>query len=99
MVKLLQDSLAHADELVRDTLHDNIVVTGGTALLPGFTDRLVKELHHIAPHKYKVHTVPSPNLSAWRGGSILAELSTFGNMAISREDYLESGSSIVRSLF
>jgi actin-related protein len=39
---LLQESLSKADESVKNTLYDNIVITGGSTLLPGFTERLAK---------------------------------------------------------
>ncbi|CAF4723531.1 unnamed protein product, partial [Rotaria sp. Silwood2] len=38
---------------------------------------------------------PEPKYSVWSGGSILASLSTFQQMWISKQEYDESGPSIV----
>ena len=43
----------------------------------------------------KVIAIPERKYSVWIGGSILSSISTFGSMWITREEYQESGASIV----
>jgi actin-related protein 10 len=63
----------------RKTLAENIVVTGGTAMLMGFKHRLMRELNDLAQTEkykqelgsltFKFHTPPAKdNYTAWLGG-------------------------------
>jgi actin-related protein len=56
-----------------------------------------KEIRALAPTTMKIKTIAPPErkYSVWIGGSILASLSTFQQMWISREEYDEAGPSIV----
>jgi len=66
-------------------------------MFPGLADRLHKEIIGLAPSGMKVKTIAPPErkYSIWIGGSILASLSTFQQMWISKQEYDESGPSIV----
>lgn len=66
-------------------------------MFPGISERMSKEISHLAPASIKVKIVAPPErkYSVWIGGSILASLSTFQSMWISKEEYDESGPSIV----
>ncbi|KAJ6761511.1 actin [Salix koriyanagi] len=64
---------------------------------PGIADRMSKEITALAPSSMKIKVVAPPErkYSVWIGGSILASLSTFQQMWISKGEYDESGPSIV----
>merc|ERR1740131_276414 len=81
----------------RKDLYANIVLSGGTTMYPGIADRMQKEMTALAPSAMKIKIVAPPErkFSVWIGGSILASLSTFQNMWISKQEYDESGPSIV----
>jgi len=66
-------------------------------MYPGIADRMSKELTDLAPGGVKVRITAPPErkYSVWIGGSILASLSTFQNMWISKQEYDESGPGIV----
>jgi len=66
-------------------------------MYPGIADRMQKEINALAPSSMKVKIVAPPErkYSVWIGGSILASLSTFQQMWISKQEYDESGPSIV----
>jgi actin-related protein len=66
-------------------------------MFPGLADRLQKEIVALAPSSMKVKIIAPPErkYSIWIGGSILASLSTFQKMWISKQEYDESGPSIV----
>ncbi|KAM9995486.1 hypothetical protein ACTFIY_001671 [Dictyostelium cf. discoideum] len=70
---------------------------GGSTMFPGIADRMDKELTALAPSTMKIKIIAPPELkySVWIGGSILASLATFQQMWISKEEYDESGPSIV----
>jgi len=91
------NSIMKCDVDIRKDLYGNIVLSGGTTMFPGIADRMQKELVNLAPStiKVKVLAPPERKYSVWIGGSILASLSTFGEMWISKEEYDESGPAIV----
>jgi actin-related protein len=82
---------------IRRDLYANVVLSGGTTMFPGIAERMTKELIALAPATMKIKVVAPPErkYSVWIGGSILASLSTFQQMWISKAEYDESGPSIV----
>ena len=82
---------------IRRDLYGNVVLSGGTTMYPGLSDRMQKEITALAPSSMKVKIIAPPErkYSVWIGGSILASLSTFQQMWISKQEYDESGPSIV----
>ncbi|KAM0710692.1 hypothetical protein Q7P35_001430 [Cladosporium inversicolor] len=91
------NSIMKCDVDVRKDLYSNIVMSGGTTMYPGISDRMQKEITALAPSSMKVKIIAPPErkYSVWIGGSILASLSTFQQMWISKQEYDESGPSIV----
>jgi len=91
------NSIIKCDIDVRKDLYGNIVMSGGTTMFPGIAERMQKEITALAPSSMKVKIIASPErkYSVWIGGSILASLSTFQQMWISKQEYDESGPSIV----
>ena len=69
----------------------------GTTMLSGFADRMQKELTSLAPSAMKIRIVAPPErkYAVWIGVSILSSLQTFQTMWISKQEYDESGPSIV----
>jgi actin beta/gamma 1 len=91
------NSIMKCDIDIRKDLYANIVLSGGTTMYPGIADRMHKEIANLAPNAMKVKIIAPPErkYSVWIGGSILASLSTFQQMWISKQEYDESGPSIV----
>jgi len=91
------NSIGKTDIDVRKDLYGNIVLSGGTTMFEGIEKRLQKDIENLAPTAMKIKVVAPPErkYSVWIGGSILASLSTFQQMWISKEEYEESGPSIV----
>ena len=91
------NSIMKCDVDIRKDLYGNVVLSGGTSMFPGVADRMQKELTALAPSTMKIKIIAPPErkYSVWIGGSILASLSTFQQMWISKEEYDESGPSIV----
>ncbi|KAJ6313919.1 hypothetical protein OIU78_017550 [Salix suchowensis] len=91
------NSIMKCDVDIRKDLYGNIVLSGGSTMFPGIADRMSKEITALAPSSMKIKVVAPPErkYSVWIGGSILASLSTFQQMWISKAEYDESGPSIV----
>ena len=104
----VSDSIWKCDEDIRSQLYENVVLAGGSTMFPGFEDRLKKEIgsdlerrvsqiEPLAPTETTVNVIAPPEraYSAWIGGSILASLSAFQEMWISKDEYDESGPRIL----
>ncbi|KAH6867738.1 actin family [Thelonectria olida] len=91
------NSMMKCDVDIRKDLCGNFVLAGGNSMFPGLSDRMRKELAALAPSSMKVKIIAPPErkYSVWIGGSILASLSTFQQMWISKQEYDEWGPSIV----
>jgi len=90
-------SIMKCDVDIRKDLYANIVMSGGTTMFDQIADRMNKEITNLAPSTMQIKIVAPPErkYSVWIGGSILASLSTFEEMWVNKEEYDESGPSIV----
>jgi len=95
--KLTFSSVMKCDVDIRKDLYGNIVMSGGTTMYQGIPERVQKEVKALAPDSMTIKIIAPPErkYSVWIGGSILSSLSTFEEMWIKKEEYDESGPSIV----
>uniref|UniRef100_A0AAY4CKB6 Actin n=1 Tax=Denticeps clupeoides TaxID=299321 RepID=A0AAY4CKB6_9TELE len=91
------EDIMKCDIDIRKDLYANNVLSGGTTMYPGIADRMQKEITALAPSTMKIKIIAPPErkYSVWIGGSILASLSTFQQMWITKQEYDEAGPSIV----
>jgi len=91
------NSIMKCDVDIRKDLYMNVVLSGGSTMFPGMQERMQKGISDKAPTTVKVKVIAPPErkYSVWIGGSILASLSTFQQMWISKTDYEEHGPGIV----
>jgi actin beta/gamma 1 len=95
-------AIEKCDNDLKINLYNNIVLAGGTTLLPGFTERFEWEIKREAkegpkemrekawvPVKTDINVFADLHrkYSAWIGGSMIASFSTFQDMTIKREEY------------
>jgi len=94
---LTYQTVTKCDIDVRRDLYQNIILSGGTTMFPGLTERLTKEVQHLVPGSVKVKvTAPQERkYSVWIGGSVLSSLATFQTMWVTKQEYEETGPSIV----
>ena len=93
----IYNSVMKCDEEIRKDLFAHTVLSGGSTMFSGIADRLQNEVSGLVPDGTKVKVIaPSERQhSAWSGGSVLASLSTYRQQWISKQEYDESGSSII----
>ncbi|KAK2103641.1 hypothetical protein P7K49_017497 [Saguinus oedipus] len=91
------NSIMKCDVDIRKDLYANTVLSGSITTCPGIADRMQKEITSLPPSTMKIKIIAPPECkySVWIGGSILASLSTFQQMWISKQEYEESRPSIV----
>ncbi|XP_064623052.1 actin-57B-like [Lineus longissimus] len=97
MHEKIYNSIMKCDVDIRSELYTSIVLSGGTTMYPGIADRMQKEMTSMVPggKKIKIIAAPERKYSVWIGGSILASLSTFQQMWISKQEYDECGPGVV----
>jgi len=95
--KLTFSSIMKCDVDIRKDLYGNVVMSGGTTMYQNIPERVQKEVKALAPDSMTIKIIAPPErkYSVWIGGSILSSLSTFEEMWIKKEEYDESGPSIV----
>jgi len=96
--QMVHTSILNADTDIRRDLYGALIVTGGNTLIPGFVERLTKELALICPQRVKLiatNFATERKFSAWIGGSILGSLGTFHQMWMSKAEFEEHGSVLV----
>jgi len=71
--EIIQKSIRACDPTIQAEMLSNIVLSGGTTMLPGFAERLSKELKQLFP-KDKVNVIALPNRQQleWNGSCILS---------------------------
>ena len=91
------DSIMRCDVDIRKDMYANTVLSGGSTMFPGIADRMQKEITALVPSSVKIKIIAPAErkYSVWIGGSILASLSTFPQMLISKLEYDEEGPSVV----
>lgn len=91
------DSIRKCDDDTWKDMYGNIVFSGGSTMFQGLADRMTTEMSALAPSglNVKVTAPPVRKISTWIGASILASLSTFQEMWITKAEYDESGPGVV----
>ncbi|KAL0613054.1 cytoplasmic type 5 [Plecturocebus cupreus] len=80
------NSIMKCDMDICKDLYTNTVLSGRTTMYSGIADRMLKEITALAPSTMKIKIIAPPKhkYSVWISGSILASLSTFQQMWISK---------------
>ena len=94
--QLIHSSIKASPTDIRGDLYANILLSGGNTLLSGIGERIRKEMVDLSPPKARVKVVSPPQREnlAWKGGSVVASLSTFDNW-VSISEYNDWGPSLV----
>uniref|UniRef100_A0A3B4Z0P1 Actin related protein 10 n=1 Tax=Stegastes partitus TaxID=144197 RepID=A0A3B4Z0P1_9TELE len=103
VASLILDALVKCPIDTRKVLSENLVVIGGTAMLPGFLHRLLAEIRLLvekpkysdvlASKSFRIHAPPAkPSCTAWLGGAIFGALQDIlGSRSVSRDYYNQTG--------
>lgn len=87
---VLFDSIIAFPIEMREEMCSNIVLSGGTTMMNGFSERLNDEFSNLASKSWKVGIT-----SQTKGGSVVASRSGFDDMMISKDEYDEYNPSLV----
>ncbi len=97
VAELVHGAVEDADIELRKGLYSNVLLTGGTTKMRGFAKRLLGEVRNFAPKGARVRVLaPKDRLTtAFTGGTILASLTTFKEMTVTKEEWYDHGKAIV----
>eukprot|EP00761_Pharyngomonas_kirbyi_P001263 gb/GECH01001266.1/.p1 GENE.gb/GECH01001266.1/~~gb/GECH01001266.1/.p1 ORF type:complete len:376 (+),score=93.29 gb/GECH01001266.1/:1-1128(+) len=98
--KSLLDSIEKCDQYLHSKLFNNILLTGGSTLIAGITDRLQESVQELTlrSSEVKVATLRDRKYAAVIGGSLLASMPIFEQLMITKESYSED-SQIIHNKF
>ncbi|CAL8120946.1 unnamed protein product [Orchesella dallaii] len=94
--EMASESIKRCEKEYQEVLSKKVVLCGGTTFLPGMVERFQREVDKLLEYNVKIKAQPDRNVMAWVGGSVLASLSTFQKMWVSKEEYDEHGPAVVR---
>jgi actin-related protein len=98
--ELVVNAVSGCDRDLTATMYGNVVLSGGTTLLPGLGDRLEKELRELQPAM--THTVVghgNRRHGVWAGGAALAANASFPRLWVSKQEYVEIGPKMLARKF
>jgi actin-related protein len=102
IAQIAYQAIEKCDSDLKIALYNNIVLSGGSTLMHGFTDRFDKEIRQLAEQNAKTDINVSAALhrryAAWIGGSMLSSFSTFGDTTIKFNEYYEAAQENERGL-
>lgn len=98
LAKMVFCSITKCDANIQSNLYGEMVLSGGTTLVQGLDDRLLRELEQLASKgtPIKITAPPDRWFSTWIGASIVTSLSSFKQMWVTSEDFKEFGTSVVQ---
>lgn len=99
VASMILDSILACPLDCRKKLAANLILVGGTTMMPGFKARLNQELKSLLNIKkysslkidrFKVHQPPGrPNFTSWLGGAIFGATDVVVTRSLTREQYLK----------
>lgn len=104
---MILDTIAECPIDSRRSLGENVVIIGGSSMMPGFSHRLfheVKKCMELIPqykssihiHSIKIHRLPcKANYAAWLGAAIFGSTDAMTLRAVSRDQYNKTKGSII----
>ncbi|XP_055011374.1 actin-related protein 6 isoform X2 [Boleophthalmus pectinirostris] len=94
-------SIQAMPEEMQPHFYQNIVLTGGNTLFPGFRERLEAELRSLAPAHLPVSILmpENPITYPWEGGKLLAQNPDYEEMVVTRDDFEENGHCVCEEKF
>ncbi|KAJ5075711.1 actin-10-related [Anaeramoeba ignava] len=91
--QMIYDSIMKCSDEMKTDLYQNIILSGGSSMIPGIEYRIQKEIYKLnhSDSDIKIISSPERKYSSWIGGSILVSILNFKDMWISKEEYEEFG--------
>lgn len=98
--ELIRNSINHCDIDIRQYLFSNIILSGGSSLFQGLKERLLDEISRLIPEhiEVRINAPEDREHSVWIGGSVVTTLEKMVRLWVTREEFQEHGSTVIRRL-
>ena len=95
--QMVKNVIEKCDETIQDEMWRNVVLSGGSSLIPGFKERFEDELQKIAPEGTKVNVIPveDRDIAVWKGGSQAFMNEGMKEFLFLKEEYDECGAMFI----
>ncbi len=93
--KFAYEAIKKCDEHIKEGLYMNVLLAGGSTLFQNMGERLKREMKEEAKKNIGYIAPLERKYTTWIGGSIIASLSTFQAMWMTKAEYQEIGENIV----
>ena len=99
----ISESLSKCQQDIQESIATACVLVGSSSLFPGLRGRLETELNKVCSEsshqnttlQFQVLALGNRQFAAWTGGSLIASLSSFQNVWITKKKYMKRGPSIL----
>lgn len=97
VAELLGTTFASMDIELALAFSDKITFSGGTTMIGGFVERMKKDFQKIWKNRKFMMSYNEKNInSAWTGGSLISNLSSFQSEFVDKKEYNEYGPIIIQ---
>lgn len=88
--KQMYDCIINVDIDIRSQLFESLILSGGNTMIKNFGNRTLRDIQKLDNEiKLKMYASKDRKISTFMGGSILASLSTFKNLLVSKSQFQE----------
>ena len=100
LISLLTGSIKKTesiDKKFKESLVENIVLSGGTTMMEGFADRVYQDLYNYKDNGFELEYEPvviaenNRAIGKWIGMSMISSMSAFDKLFIKKQEYQELG--------
>lgn len=105
LIQTIKSSLEAVPELLQPLLVNNIVCSGGTSNIKGFSERILKDLNSEVPVEAQTkirdfsHITKDRSLLSWYAGKSFFDKGGFGKVKMTRQEYYEFGAEYSQEKF
>ena len=94
-------AVAKSDIDTRAELYKNVMLIGGSTMIPNFTARLKQEIQKLIPTSLELVLQDQHDkiLAPWIGAYVISCTEVFNSLAVTKEEYKERGTNIVNKFF
>ena len=94
---MIINSIKSVDINIKNKLYKTVILSGGNTQFKGIEEKMKLNLSNLVPRgvEIKIRTQINPELNCWKGGKIIASLSSFNKMLVTKKEWNEHGKNII----
>ena len=95
--KIIRNVMEDTKKILQKSSKQNIpiIISGGGSFSPHIRERVEEEFRNVIPETVSINVKSLPEFkrstASWIGGSALASMEMFGELSLSKKEYLEQG--------